>query len=71
MARRTKRLCPDTGKRRFRDHVQAVRALHAAANSRRSAALDGVQTVRRERRAYCCDACGGWHLTSWRMWASA
>ncbi len=60
--------CHVSGKRRFRDHRHAVRALHGAARCRRAAVLDGVVTSRRECRSYLCDWCDGWHLTSQKEW---
>lgn len=51
--------CPRTGKRRYRDHAEAVRGLHAA-TAARSMGCD----QRRETRVYECLACRGWHLTS-------
>ena len=56
--------CPTTGKHRFRDHAEAVEALHSAQNARQRAELAGVASRRRERRAYSCAACNGFHLTS-------
>lgn len=58
--------CPITGKRRFRDHEEAVEALQKARNARKRA--DGP-TRRQERRAYECHICRGWHLTSKETWA--
>lgn len=55
--------CTST-KVRFRDHREAVRALHFAQNSRVTAELLGLETRRRECRTYVCDVCRGWHLTS-------
>ena len=48
--------CGLRGKRRFRDHRSAIEAL------RRIRSNSVRQTV--PARAYECDACGGWHLTS-------
>jgi hypothetical protein len=56
--------CGGSGKRRFRDHAEAVAALHCAQNSRQWAARDGMITRRREIRSYRCPMCNGWHLTS-------
>lgn len=42
-------------KRRYRDHAEAVRALQSAARS----GHDYIPI-----RAYECDTCGGWHLSS-------
>ena len=58
------RRCRLGQKRRFRDHKEAVRALHKAASSRQQASDTGVDCRRREVRTYECAACGGWHLTS-------
>ena len=52
------------GKIRFRDHREAVSALHTAAALRQRAAAEMLSTRRREVRAYECDACHGHHLTS-------
>jgi hypothetical protein len=49
--------CP-TRKKRFRDHEAAVQALR-----RTSRPDDGRD--RKPTRAYPCDRCHGWHLTSW------
>lgn len=56
--------CQHTGKRRFRDHQEAVVALHKAVAARARADAHDVVTARRERRAYFCASCNGWHLTS-------
>ncbi|GAB3622644.1 hypothetical protein GCM10027418_07260 [Mariniluteicoccus endophyticus] len=63
-SRWNRNVCAATGKRRFRDHREAVAALWAAANSRQTALEFGLHTNRRERRAYACETCRGWHLTS-------
>lgn len=52
------------GKKRFRDHREAVKALHQAHKARVFAEIDGIPTVRREVRCYQCDVCAGVHLTS-------
>ena len=57
-----KGFCRVTGKKRFRDHRSAVRALHLIAAVRD----DGSET-HHERRSYFCYACKGHHLTSWMM----
>ncbi|MEU1919324.1 hypothetical protein ABZ742_04025 [Streptomyces albogriseolus] len=46
--------CP-TGKFRYRDRIAAQLAL---------AGIDNVNPKRREKRAYRCPQCRGWHLTS-------
>lgn len=53
--------CPASKKVRFRDHREAVQALHSAVRAREFS--DG-DTRRAECRAYACPACHGWHLTS-------
>lgn len=53
--------CPITRKVRFRDHAEAVAALHAAQVAR---VFSAGQTNRQECRSYACNACHGWHLTS-------
>lgn len=53
--------CLVSGKIRFRDHREAVRALHSAALARE---FSGGATRRAECRAYACPSCQGWHLTS-------
>lgn len=65
---RAGRKCGACGKHRYRDHDEAVASLHRAANARQRAALDGAVTDRREVRAYECDSCRGWHLTSAATW---
>jgi hypothetical protein len=54
-----RRSCPTTGKVRFFDHKDAVRALHSI----KSAVGQGLG-MRKERRSYECPFCKGWHLTS-------
>lgn len=56
--------CPRGGKRRFRDQLEAVAALHSAQVARQYAAASSVATTRHECRAYRCSVCRGWHLTS-------
>jgi hypothetical protein len=63
-ANRQLRRCARTGKRRFRDHAEAIAALHAAGNARADSAGRGLQSRRREIRCYSCGWCRGWHLTS-------
>lgn len=55
--------CP-SGKLRYRDHAEAVRALHGAQNARNRAAQAGARSNRAERRDYRCPLCHGYHLTS-------
>ena len=51
--------CRASKKRRFRDHEEAVRFLHRQQNARQS----GCESSRAVR-AYECDHCKGWHVTS-------
>lgn len=55
--------CP-TGKRRFKDHRQAVDVLHKAKTARVFARAAGSDTRRAEVRTYRCGLCKGFHLTS-------
>lgn len=52
--------CNVTRKRRFRDHFEAIKALHRL---QERSTRDTVQ-----QRVYECDACEGWHLTSQKVW---
>lgn len=56
--------CPASGKVRFRDQREAVRALQSCNNARLRAAEFGAESRRRECRTYYCDDCRGWHTTS-------
>ena len=62
--KRNARTCDASGKHRFRDHREAIEALHRAGNSRKCASERGVASPRREVRSYLCKSCHGWHLTS-------
>lgn len=53
-----RRTCP-TGKIRYRDRIGASVALIDAQSKAHSQAR-----VKHETRAYRCDRCRGWHLTS-------
>ena len=55
--------CPDSGKRRYRDHQEAIRGLHST-----TAARNLGDERRRECRVYECSECRGWHLTSLAMY---
>lgn len=59
-----RRACP-SGKHRFRDHREAVRFLWFAADARRRAEVDRVETTHAAVRDYRCAHCRGWHVTSW------
>ena len=54
-----RRSCPTTGKIRFFDHKDAVRALHFIKGE-----AGYGSGKRKERRSYECPFCKGWHLTS-------
>jgi hypothetical protein len=56
-------VCAATNKVRFPDHRAAVVALQQAAVRRQWQGDD--ESRRRECRSYHCNACKGWHLTSW------
>lgn len=56
---RERHRCPATGKRRYRDHKEAVRAVQGAKRSREEGNRR-AQAV----RAYRCLSCSGWHMTS-------
>lgn len=58
-------ICPVTGKVRWRDHEEAIQALHVAMNAKATARSYGVESRRNECRVYVCPACRRWHLTSW------
>ena len=62
--RRTLTVCATTGKKRFRDHDEAIGALHCASNGRRRSESEGTSSRRQEKRTYECNSCHGWHLTS-------
>lgn len=51
--------CP-TGKVRWPNRLTANKALLKAWKSHSNG-----DTHRRERSAYLCETCSGWHLTSW------
>lgn len=55
--------CP-TGKKRFRDHRDAVSFLHHAKTARSAAERDGASTKLSVVRCYECPACRGFHVTS-------
>ena len=55
--------CP-TGKKRFRDHRDAVSFVHHAGNARSRADLDGSTTMLAVVRSYECGLCHGFHVTS-------
>lgn len=62
--KRNARTCDASGKHRFRDHREAIEALHRASNARQRASARGESSARREIRGYRCKTCHGWHLTS-------
>jgi hypothetical protein len=58
-----KNRCVD-GKIRYRDHDEAVNALHHAQNMRVIATELTGSSTRNEKRTYFCGLCKGHHLTS-------
>ena len=60
--------CCLSGKVRFRGQDEAKDALTSAVYAR---AVAGATSRRREVRCYPCQACGGWHLTSQPLHATA
>lgn len=56
--------CGVTEKIMYRDHDDAVKALRNARFLRGLAERAGVESARHERRAYRCEFCSRWHLTS-------
>lgn len=55
-------VCSDyPNKKRYRDHAEAVRALH-------NIATNGDKRQKNPRRVYPCDNCHGYHLTSQETW---
>jgi hypothetical protein len=52
------------GKVRYRDKQEALNTLHKIQVKARYEQSDAGQTNRRECRAYECDCCHGFHLTS-------
>jgi len=57
-------ICKETGKIRFKDHHDAMLALEDARAKAAWAETHDLPTSRHETRAYKCDLCRGWHLTS-------
>lgn len=55
--------CSSSGKIQFRDHAEAVQALHHAETARARAQVDGARTTLFAVRAYECDDCPFWHIT--------
>lgn len=53
--------CHRGGKVRYRDKKSALQVLRSA----QAAAALHPGSDRREKRAYRCPTCNGWHLTSW------
>ena len=61
-------LCDSTGKRRYRERKDAKAELERARHLRAHAELDNRQSLLTVCRAYRCDLCDGWHLTSLPTW---
>ena len=62
--RRHHALCPTTGKRRFRDRHDAGLELRRLGHQRSSLDAQNLEHGIRVVRAYRCEHCRGWHLTS-------
>ena len=60
MTRRRTHLLGHCTKKGYRDHKEAIKALHSCVAQRSLGA-----SRRHEVRAYQCPRCGRWHLTSW------
>jgi hypothetical protein len=58
--------CEATGKRRFRDPREATQSLQHLQNLAHQMDEDGRPHRIRVVRKYRCEACQGWHLTSWK-----
>ncbi len=69
--RRKVHLCLATGKRRYRDALQAKEVLLAASWERQGAAPFGYASYNRVVRAYECHSCHGFHMTSQAAWGAA
>ena len=61
-------ICDRTGKRRYRERKDAKAELERAWHLRAHAELDNRQSSLTVCRAYRCDLCDGWHLTSLPTW---
>lgn len=59
-----------SGKRRLKDHKQAVHTLHKAKSAGKTELINNGTTNRRETRTYFCDRCNGHHLTSLQQWST-
>lgn len=64
-------ICPTTGKQRLGERKDAKLALAAARALRARAELVGLASTWVVVRAYRCDHCGGWHLTSMAVYRGA
>jgi hypothetical protein len=62
--RRHHALCPTTGKRRFRDRHDAGLELRRLGHQRSSLDAQDLAHCIRVVRAFRCEHCRGWHLTS-------
>jgi hypothetical protein len=56
--------CQYSGKVRFRYRKDAIDFVVGARYRAERCAAEGVPCRRRETRAYKCENCGGWHVTS-------
>ena len=62
--RRHHTLCPTSGKRRFRDRHDAGLELRRLGHQRSNLDAQDLEHGIRVVRAYRCEDCRGWHLTS-------
>jgi hypothetical protein len=60
--------CARTGKRRYDERKDAKTELERARHKRAHAELDGRKSSLTVCRAYYCEFCRGWHLTSLPTW---
>ena len=56
--------CKNSGKRGYRTRDEAERALGSCRERRQNLRRRVPRVLRQERRAYYCDWCDGYHLTS-------
>jgi hypothetical protein len=55
---------------RYKDHTQAIGALHLLTNRRNSDLRQFGETTFNQTRVYQCDRCAGWHLATSEFWDS-
>ena len=62
--------CHQSGKKRFRDPREATARLQSLLNQARMLDEQGKDHTIRVVRKYRCNACRGWHLTSWENYGA-